>query len=110
MYFLGNGNGTFQKAVTYHVGNRPNGMAVADFNADRNGDLVTANWVSREVSVLLGNADGTFQPEVRYPIGSGPYSIAVGDFNGDGLPDIAATPERIFNGTTVNVILNSGQK
>ncbi len=96
---LGNGDGTFQDALTYglgQAGSRPNANAVAvgDFNGDGVPDLATAN-VSDDgttVGVLLGNGNGTFQDAVTYPVSpvflSIPGSIAVGDFNGDGQPDV----------------------
>ena len=59
---FGNGDGTFQDAVTYPAGSTPSGVAVADLNSDGVPDLIAANAGSNDVSVLLGNSDGTFQP------------------------------------------------
>ena len=44
---LGNGNGTFQTAVTYGSGANyfPFGVAVADVNGDGRPDIVAANWL-----------------------------------------------------------------
>src|SRR5262249_42631163 len=53
--FLGNGDGTFQAAVTYNTGSQPVFVAVGDFNSDGKLDLVTANFGNNTVSVLLGN-------------------------------------------------------
>jgi hypothetical protein len=100
---FGNGDGTFQPAVSYGSGGGggAESVAVADVNGDGTPDLVVANScpgvdsngdctiVNGIVSVLLGNGDGTFQPAVSY--GSGgqePTSVALADLNGDGRPDI----------------------
>jgi len=50
---LGNGDGTFQTAVSFAAGNGPYSVAVADLNGDTMPDLVTANVNSGDVSVLL---------------------------------------------------------
>ena len=57
---MGNGEGTFQPAVTYAVGNAPASVAVGDLNGDGKLDLTVANFSDNTVSVLLGNGDSTF--------------------------------------------------
>ncbi|MGH9453582.1 MAG: choice-of-anchor D domain-containing protein, partial [Terriglobia bacterium] len=85
---LGNGNGTFQKAVTYTGTGFPISVAVADVDGDGNQDLAVVS--SSSVAVLLGNGDGTFQPAITLTTGSTDLStVAVGDVNGDGKPDLA---------------------
>ena len=66
-------------------------MAAEDFNADGILDLITANYDSVNLSLLLGKIDGTFQTHVDYPAtpGSYPRGLAVGDFNEDGKLDLA---------------------
>jgi hypothetical protein len=92
---LGNGDGTFQAAVTYGSGGSyPASVAVVDVNGDGRPDLVVTNACGDSncdgtVGVLLGNGDGTFKPATIY--GSGgvqPESVVVSDVNGDGKPDI----------------------
>jgi hypothetical protein len=97
---LGNGNGTFKKAKTYHTGgfDAIGWVAIADVNGDKKPDLVVANYCATEcsyppkegsVSVLLGKGDGTFHPAKTYPSGGfGTVSVAVADLNKDGKPDI----------------------
>jgi hypothetical protein len=101
---LGNGDGTFQPAVSYAAGSIPWSVAVGDFNGDGKLDLAVANAGSDNVSVLLGNGDGTFQPAVNYAAGVSPNSVAVGDFNGDGKLDLALAD----NGGGVSVLLGNG--
>lgn len=86
---LGNGDGTFQTAMTFGLLSSPNALVVGDFNGDKIPDLVIAD--PPYISVLLGNGDGTFQASIdntSFPT----YvpSIAVGDFNRDGKLDVAA--------------------
>ncbi len=53
----------------YPVGDFPYFVAVADVNGDGRLDVVTANYYSADVSVLLGNGDGTFQAQQRFAVG-----------------------------------------
>jgi Big-like domain-containing protein/VCBS repeat protein/HYDIN/CFA65/VesB family protein/centrosomal CEP192-like protein len=120
---LGNGDGTFQKAVTYDAG--PSwtfAVAVADVNGDGKPDLLVDNWCIDQncdggVSVLLGNGDGTFQPAVTYGTGGkvdqGPWqsSLAVADVNGDGKPDVLVANECADSNCdtgSVGVLLGNG--
>ncbi|HEX4786243.1 MAG TPA: Ig-like domain repeat protein [Candidatus Sulfotelmatobacter sp.] len=106
---LGNGDGTFQSQVTY--GTDPNGdayaIAVGDFNADGNPDLVVTNTGNGipTISILLGNGDGTFQPQVTYTVGHYPSAVVVGDFNGDGDVDLAITNR---DDNTISILLGNG--
>src|SRR5216683_6460832 len=84
---LGNGNGTFQAAVTTAAGSTPGpSVAVGDFNGDGYPDLALTNYSMNKytVTILLGNGDGTFQQVQDYAFATGPNYLAVGDFNGDG--------------------------
>jgi hypothetical protein len=91
---LGNGDGTFQPAVTYNAaGFSAWSVAVADVNGDGKPDIAVATFYSNNVAVLLGNGDGTFQPAVTYSSsgaggGTCPNSVAIADVNGDAKPDL----------------------
>jgi hypothetical protein len=96
---LGNGDGTFQPAVTYYVlfGVYMASIALADVNGDGKLDILTSNCGYNEcsignsggdVGVLLGNGDGTFLQGVAYSAGNSPISIAIADMNGDGKQDV----------------------
>src|SRR5450432_1422163 len=93
---LGNGDGTFQNAITYDSGGHAASVVVADLNADGKLDLVAAN--GDNLGVLLGNGDGTFQPVVAYAAPGG--VVALADMNADGKPDL------VTNG--VAVLLGNG--
>ena len=120
---LGNGDGTFQPAVTYSSGaGGAYSVAVADVNGDGKPDIVVADeggksYETGVVGVLLGNGDGTFQKAVLYSSGVGTTppawystsSIAIGDVNGDGRPDLVVA-DQCFSDCSdggVGVLLNS---
>jgi hypothetical protein len=93
---LGNGDGTFQPAVSYDSGGPYTySIAVGDFNGDGKLDLVVADCSPYTGSscglfgILLGNGDGTFKPVTTYSSGGvGAWSLTVADVNGDGKADV----------------------
>jgi hypothetical protein len=91
--FPGNGDGTFQPAVTTPVPYNTDAIAlgIGRFTADSNLDIaVTGEFGGvHQVDILLGNGDGTFRDGGYYGVGSSPNSIAVADFNHDTRPDLA---------------------
>jgi len=70
-------------------------------------DLVIANSVSNNVSVLLGSGDGTFTEAPGSPlaVGKNPRSIVLADFDGDGILDFAVTN---FLDNSVSVFRGNG--
>jgi hypothetical protein len=117
---LGNGNGSFQSAVTYASGSyETSSVAVADVNGDGIPDIVASNFCpscsTANIGILFGNGDGTFQGAVTYSSGgANSTSVAVADVNGDGIPDLLVanqcssfTYECIGN-SVVGVLLGSG--
>jgi hypothetical protein len=119
---LGNGDGTFQTAVTFSTGGYNSAsLTLGDVNGDGKPDLLVANQCATNsgfcpgtVSVLLGNGNGTFQLPVTYS--SGGYdgaSVVLGDVNGDGKPDLlvvnqCATNSDFFCFGSVGVLLGNG--
>jgi len=86
----------------------PNGVAVADMNADGRPDVVVFNSSCAgcsdlsTVAVFPGNGDGTFgsaQLNTSAPYGLGP--LVLGDLNVDGKPDA------VLNANQVEVLLGT---
>jgi hypothetical protein len=99
---LGNGDGTYQPAVSYATGYDPIGIMTADLRGMGVQDLITEN--QGNVSILLGNGDGTFGPPTNLNTGAFP-TVVVGDFNGDGTADLAVVNP---SGNNINVWLGNG--
>jgi hypothetical protein len=99
---LGNGDGTFQPAVTYDVEGGAVSIAVADLNGDGNLDLVVAG---SPVEVWLGNGDGTFRHLASYPTSGSTGRVLLADLNSDGNLDLVG-----INGasSTADVRLGDG--
>jgi uncharacterized repeat protein (TIGR01451 family) len=103
--FLGNGDGTFQPAVSLAAGLGFSVVVLGDFNGDGKPDLAASNFAGGSVSVFLGNGDGTFQPQAVYQVGAYPTSIVVADFNGDSNTDLAVVSQSEQN---ISVFLGRG--
>jgi len=96
--FFGNGDGTLVQGGSYAVGAYPHLLKVGDLNADGRPDIVTGNFESHNVSVLVGNGDGTFQPAATYyGGGNAPSAMTLSDFTGDGVIDVAVANEQSNN-------------
>jgi hypothetical protein len=78
----GNGDGTFQSALSFPAGLLPVSIAAADFTGDGTMDLVAADVNANAVSVLLGSAL-VFSPtslnfgNVNLGVGSSPQTVTV---------------------------------
>src|ERR1039458_6743249 len=102
---LGNGNGTFQSAVPYTVGDQPSSVAIADFNGDGKLDLAVPNRNTASISLLLGNGDGTFGLASDVAATTNLVSISPADFNGDGKQDLVAVNSST---NSIYVLLGNG--
>jgi hypothetical protein len=91
---LGNGDGTFQAPVSYHVGKSPDAVVLGDFFGDGHLSIAVSDFGTSTVGVLRGNGDGTFQDPVNFLVGdhvAERTALAVGDFLGHGKIDLVTT-------------------
>jgi flagellin-like hook-associated protein FlgL len=110
---LGRGDGTFNAAVSYDIGDGARAISAGDFNGDGAIDLVAANQFDNNISVLTGRGDGTFQNEVTYATGVAARNIAIGNFDGNNTLDLAVTnmtdgTVSIFSGSGTGTFTNIG--
>ena len=100
---------TFDAQQLIRVGTEPASVAVADFNADGRPDLVVADFIVGQASVLLnttaaGAAAFSFADKQDLATDVSPVSVATGDFNGDGKRDAVVANSFTY---TASVFINS---
>ncbi|MGA2574814.1 MAG: VCBS repeat-containing protein [Bryobacteraceae bacterium] len=99
----GNGNGTFQPAVTFALID-PLAMIAADFDQDGILDLAVVSGQSTDLAIMTGDGHGNFAAPVFWNAGNDPVQLAAGNFNADKLPDLVVAN---FNLNSVSVLLNT---
>ncbi len=99
---LGNGDGTFQPAMTSVRGAAASDVAAGDFNGDGQTDLALAGEIIGIVRVVLGNGDGTFQAPIDHPFNGSSSTVVAADLNRDGRLDL------LIGGSPATVLLGKG--
>lgn len=103
---LGNGDGTFQSAVTYTDGTnqKPAGIAVADVDGDGNLDVIAP--ATPGLDVFYGTGSGTLTGPNSISMFLTPSAVAAIDIFGNGREDLVAG---IYNGS-LGIAVNNGNK
>ncbi len=101
--FRGNGDASFESAVSYLAGPNPYYVAVADFDNDGFRDI--AGISGDKLYVLVNNDDATFPAPIHHEVGHG-YGLDAGDLNGDGFLDLVTT-DYVTNGNVI-VVFSKG--
>ncbi|MBA3915253.1 MAG: VCBS repeat-containing protein [Acidobacteriales bacterium] len=94
---LGRGDGSFlppaffDASTSFILGaNSPRkSLAAVDINQDGNVDVLSLDYYTNILDVLMGKGDGTFQERSLFGTGPCPKSVAVADLNHDGNLDVA---------------------
>ncbi|MEG3861999.1 FG-GAP-like repeat-containing protein, partial [Microcoleus sp. herbarium12] len=102
-----NNSNIFAAGTESQVGSSPTSVAIGDVNGDGKPDMITANLLSNNISILSGNGDGTFGVKTDVAMGSYPASIALGDLDGDGDLDIVTGNFLSFS-TSLSILTNNG--
>src|SRR5205085_3943210 len=86
---LGNGDGTFQPAITYPMGLDPRGLAVLDADGDGDVDVATANNGGGNVALARNDGAGVLgAPTFLDGGGSGEFALTAADMDQDGIVDL----------------------
>ena len=80
-------------------------MAAADLTGDGELDIVTTNYGSDNVSVLLNNGGERFVSQQTFATDLAPVQTIVADVNGDGRPDLVTASN---HDSAVGVLLGKG--
>lgn len=96
--------GNFAVRTNYAVGHMSQSVAVGDFNADGESDLLVSNYSENTVTVLAGIGNGSFGTVVTGQSAGGLRAAAAGDFDSDGALDVVTGD---FNAGTLHVLRNS---
>ncbi len=99
---------SFSSGQNFATGNKPQSVALPDFNGDGKPDMAVANREDNTVSVFLNTTPdnsftASFAPKINLAAGVQPYSIGVSDINGDGKPDLAVTDS---SSSAVSIFIN----
>ena len=109
---LGNGNGTFQSAVSFGVGKIPLALVAEDVDQDNILDLVLALSGSDQVAIFKGDGKGLFQKVTSQGAGKGTTFLVARHLDGDAWSDIVAINSGRFGYAppfNLSVLLNDGE-
>jgi hypothetical protein len=105
----GNASGAqFKKAAYHNAGQLPRIVVAADFNNDGSQDVVIADYLSNQVSVLIGKGDGTFKKARLLSVPS-PIGVTNADINGDGNEDLVIIESGGSGNATLAIFLGDGK-
>lgn len=105
---LGNGSGVFKPSFTtpeLSLITNPVYVRLADLNHDSNLDIITFDYLTKNLYYFLGNGDSTFAFPVELTTNDTINKFEVSDVNLDGFPDIIT----VNKNSTLSVILNKGE-
>ncbi len=83
----------FAGRLTYPTGEGPFYSLAGDLTRSGLLDILTLNWTSGTLSVLLAAGDSGYAEPVDYDVGATPRAAALADLSGNGVLDIAIVNE-----------------
>jgi hypothetical protein len=98
----GMGTGTFEPALHYRAGHIPYEIVVADVDLDGKVDVVAADQLMAEATVIPGLGGGGFGLPIAINIGTAAFGIVAGRINADPFPELAVATA----GGPVKVLFN----
>ena len=104
---MNHGDGIFNSAVNYGLDllSCPLSIFVSDLNGDSYKDLVTANFITNDISILPNNGDGSFQVGLNYSFYDAPSCVIASDLDNNGGNDLAVAIPAAGNGS-IAILIN----
>jgi hypothetical protein len=95
----------FEYRAEYATGDSPHHAGFADFDGDDDLDIVTADYYSDNISILMNDGQGIFSKKGEYKTGEGPRSLFVADIDADSDADVVTAN---YHDDSVSVLKNNG--
>jgi hypothetical protein len=104
------GDGTFDPAVTYLIGEHKlaTGVAAGDLDGDGRPELVVVDYTGWYLLVLTNLGNRSFAPTTEFFAGTEPIAVAIGDMDGVSGPDLVCANYVMSGNGTANVLRNGG--
>ena len=101
------GDGTFSPTSSYDVavGDGPRSLVICDVDNDLDQDVITANFVGADITVLRNDGDAGFIKIGDFPVGANPIDIACCELDGTNGVDVVTA--NLFD-DSVAVLPNDG--
>ena len=92
LFFPGAANTEFGEPAVFDAKGGPRDIKIADFDGDKEADLVVALYSAHELGLWRGDGQGGFEPAARFGTrGHLPTKVQVADIDGDAKFDLAVS-------------------
>jgi len=102
----------FAEKIDFPTGEGPTSIAIGDLNGDGLLDIVTSNYKSGSISLLIGtigrdSTQPSFIAKQDIAVGENPMAVAVADLNGDGRPEVIVAN---YISNSISIFVNTTPK